>query len=155
MHNINLTKYFTDEQSMQLWAANLAKYVISGLSFGLTGEIGLGKTTFCRALIQELGVSEIINSPTFAWMETYATTHGLLHHVDLYRLEEPEQYYSLNLEEYVGKDIILVEWPEKSQKVLSWLDLHGKLDFLDSGRVFKLQAKSSFGEKILVEIQDT
>jgi tRNA threonylcarbamoyladenosine biosynthesis protein TsaE len=154
MTNEIINKVFNSEQDLQHWAKQAAIFFKVPLAFGLSGEIGMGKTTLFRALLQSLGVTEVIKSPTFTWLETYHTLQSTIHHVDLYRLEDDSQYYRLNLEEYLGNDLLLIEWPEKSQKVLSWLDLHGKLKFCKTGRIFELQSFTALGKKILLNLQD-
>jgi tRNA threonylcarbamoyladenosine biosynthesis protein TsaE len=79
------------------------------------GAMGVGKTTLIKALAEELGVEEAVQSPTFALVNEYRTSSGApLYHFDFYRLDDEEEAYDIGLEEYLdsGK-LCLIEWPEK------------------------------------------
>ncbi len=85
-----------------------------------SGEMGAGKTTFIQALCKELGVKEVVNSPTFALVNEYFTGDGSsLFHFDLYRINRQEELLDIGYEDYFysGK-LCLVEWPEKAPELL-------------------------------------
>lgn len=85
-----------------------------------TGEMGSGKTTLIKAMCSALGVSDEVNSPTFALVNEYQTEVGeAIYHFDFYRLNEPEEALDMGVEEYFDSGAIcLVEWPEKISKFL-------------------------------------
>lgn len=87
--------------------------------FAICGEMGVGKTTFIRALCRRLGVSEGASSPTYAIVHEYG--NGLtVFHLDLYRLRDAEEVMDLGLETYLdGPEYTFIEWPEKAEP---WLD---------------------------------
>lgn len=110
------------------------------LAFLLTlgGDLGAGKTTFCQGLGQGLGVAGDIVSPTFALAHEHPGPPDLFH-LDLYRLDSPEEFMAAGLDDYLGRPgLTVVEWPEKMPAGF-WpaerLDL--ALDFSGSGRLLR------------------
>lgn len=79
----------------------------------LEGEMGMGKTTFVRALCEELGVTDNISSPTFALVNEYRDAKDEpIYHFDFYRIKSEEEARDIGVEEYFySGDLCLVEWP--------------------------------------------
>jgi tRNA threonylcarbamoyladenosine biosynthesis protein TsaE len=95
-------------------ARRLAPHLEAGDVLTLRGPLGAGKTAFARALIQALGVTEDVPSPTFALVQGYARPNGPeIAHFDLYRLESPNDVWELGWDDVVDRDILLIEWPER------------------------------------------
>lgn len=90
--------------------------------FAFFGEMGAGKTTFINALCRTLGVEEdIANSPSFSIINEYRsdTTAELIHHFDLYRLENIEEAFDIGVEDYFDSGALcLLEWPERIEDLL-------------------------------------
>ncbi|MGJ8662298.1 MAG: tRNA (adenosine(37)-N6)-threonylcarbamoyltransferase complex ATPase subunit type 1 TsaE [Marinicella sp.] len=85
----------------------------------LEGDLGTGKTTFTQYLLAKCGVQGHVKSPTYTLYETYQSSDHKFIHMDLYRLTDPEELYFLGIEELLdGKQVMLIEWPEKGQGVL-------------------------------------
>ena len=86
----------------------------------ISGFLGAGKTTFIKAICEELGVEDVINSPTFAIVNEYRSATGeLIYHFDFYRINRLEEAYDFGYEEYFySGDLCLVEWPEKIEELL-------------------------------------
>lgn len=87
------------------------------------GEVGAGKTTFIRYLLQNLGVSQAIISPSFMLMQEYevrltSAKNAVLWHIDGYRVENESEIWELGIEEIAESSILCIEWPEK---ILSFL----------------------------------
>lgn len=94
----------------------------------LSGELGAGKTTFVQALAKELGVTNTVQSPTYVLMKSYQISYKnftRLVHIDLYRLEKPEELAALQLENYLNdpQALICIEWPERAGGLLPKPDL--------------------------------
>jgi tRNA threonylcarbamoyladenosine biosynthesis protein TsaE len=117
----------------------------------LSGELGAGKTTLAAALLLALGVTETVRSPSYALIETYTARGGEAVHLDLFRLQGPQELQQLGLRDYLdGRTLLLVEWPERAGEALPrpdltlWLEVRAG-DALD-GRYGHLEARSSVGE---------
>ncbi len=83
--------------------------------FALYGKMGAGKTTFIKAVCEELGVSDVITSPTFAIVNEYRsdTAGELIYHFDFYRIKKIEEVYDMGYEDYFDSGAVcFIEWPE-------------------------------------------
>lgn len=80
----------------------------------LYGDLGAGKTTLVKHLCQEWGVMEPVSSPTFSLVqEYYSPSKGILYHMDLYRLDRPQDLQQIGFEEYIESgNICMIEWPQ-------------------------------------------
>lgn len=100
-----------------LLAQGLAPLLGPGDTILLEGDIGAGKTHFCRALIQArlamVGRTEDVPSPTFTLVQVYEAEGVEIWHADLYRLTGPDEVAELGLDEAFGAAICLVEWPDR------------------------------------------
>lgn len=102
-------------------AQAVAKMLQPGDVIGLSGELGSGKTTFVRGLARGLGLEKgyIVSSPTFTWIHEYPCQKSMLYHIDLYRLEKPDDINSLDLSPCFEKGAIsVIEWFEKARGAL-------------------------------------
>ncbi|UCG74198.1 MAG: tRNA (adenosine(37)-N6)-threonylcarbamoyltransferase complex ATPase subunit type 1 TsaE [Chromatiales bacterium] len=121
-----------------------------GFTVWLQGELGAGKTTLVRALLQALGHAGRVPSPTYTLVEPYELPAGPAHHVDLYRLQDPAEAEYLGLAELpAAGGWLLVEWPERGAGFLPGPDLRVKLAVAGSGREAQLEAGSAAGAAAL------
>lgn len=81
----------------------------------LYGDLGAGKSTFCRTVIQTLLGDDhhIVPSPTFTLVQEYECAKGTIYHFDLYRLQNIEDLIELNIEEALQSGLCLIEWPDR------------------------------------------
>ena len=88
--------------------------------FAFFGPMGVGKTTFIKAVCNELGVVEIVTSPTFALVNEYQTNQGdVIYHFDFYRIEKIEEVYDFGYEDYFfSGNYCFIEWPDKIAEIL-------------------------------------
>lgn len=86
----------------------------SGLVLALSGDLGAGKTRLVKGLARGLGITARVHSPTFTLVNIYGGGRLCLYHLDLYRLESPEQIASAGLEEYLNPaGVTVIEWAER------------------------------------------
>jgi tRNA threonylcarbamoyladenosine biosynthesis protein TsaE len=88
--------------------------------FALYGAMGVGKTTFVKAICDEMGVEDTINSPTFSIVNEYHTPkEDIIYHFDFYRIEDVKEAYDFGYEDYFySKAMCFIEWPEKIESIL-------------------------------------
>ena len=88
--------------------------------FAFYGSMGAGKTTFIKAVCEELGVTDVVTSPTFAIVNEYtAADGGSIFHFDFYRIKKLEEVYDMGYEDYFYSDALcFIEWPELIDEVL-------------------------------------
>ena len=84
------------------------------------GKMGAGKTTFIKAICEELGVEDVITSPTFALVNEYTAGNGTpVYHFDFYRIKRLDEVYDMGYEDYFyGGNLCLLEWPELIEDIL-------------------------------------
>ena len=88
--------------------------------FAFYGSMGAGKTTFVKALCEAMGVTDTVNSPTFAIVNEYDTPSGRpIYHFDFYRIKRLAEVYDMGDEDYFyGRGLCFIEWPELIEELL-------------------------------------
>ena len=138
--------FLPDEAATQQLGASLGACLTGGLVIWLEGDLGAGKTTLARALIQSLGHQGPVKSPTYSLVEVYALSSLYLYHFDFYRFESPEEFLDAGLAEYFNAaSVCLVEWPEKGQPCAPSADVVCRLCWEGAGRRLVLEARSERG----------
>lgn len=92
-----------------------------GHVFAFYGKMGAGKTTFIKAVCEELGVDDVITSPTFAIVNEYqsATTGNVIYHFDFYRIKKLDEVFDMGYEDYFYSGALcFLEWPELIEDIL-------------------------------------
>lgn len=101
-------------------AKQFIKNMGNGNIFAFYGKMGAGKTTFIKAICEELGVEDVITSPTFAIVNEYTAKGGEpIYHFDFYRIKKIEEVYDLGYEDYFDSGhLCFLEWPELIEDLL-------------------------------------
>ena len=87
--------------------------------FAFYGKMGAGKTTFIKAICEELGVEDVITSPTFAIINEYESPDTTIYHFDFYRIKKLEEVYDMGYEDYFySGGLCFIEWPELIEELL-------------------------------------
>ena len=103
------------ETELRDWGKELGRSITPPLIVTLTGDLGAGKTTLAQSICVGYGVLDDITSPTYALVHEYQSPRSAVIHVDLYRLDSPEQLTNIGWDEIVvARALILVEWPERA-----------------------------------------
>lgn len=127
-----------DEAAVARLADEFARAVTPPLVIFLRGDLGAGKTTFARAYIHALGFPGYVKSPSYGLLEAYRAGGQTVLHLDLYRIENPEELEYLALRDlFDASAVLLVEWPDRGGDRLPAADL--VLDFGESDEIRFIQ----------------
>ena len=108
----------TGGDEMVSFAGRMSSILTGGGLVFLEGTLGAGKTTLSRGLIQALGHTGPVKSPTYTLVEEYDLPEGRVCHFDLYRLEKSEDAFELGIEELFIDGVSLIEWPDRLGSLL-------------------------------------
>ena len=117
MKTIQIKHLDTIREAAREFVANMDDRTV----FAFRGSMGAGKTTFIKAICEELGVEDVINSPTFAIINEYrsTTTGELIYHFDFYRINKLSVAEDIGTEDYFYSGALcFIEWPEKIEELL-------------------------------------
>jgi len=132
--------FLADAAATGDYGARLAGCLTPGLLVFLQGELGAGKTTLVRGLLRALGHRGAVKSPTYTLVESYRLPSFTVHHLDLYRLGDPEELEWLGIRDLLAGDALcLIEWPARGAGVLPAPDLVISLDYAGGGRRVRVE----------------
>jgi len=153
-----LIQYISDENAMCNFGKKLIDAICQvpnhkGITLYLNGELGAGKTTLSRGMIQGLGYQGNVKSPTYTLVEEYKISGKNIYHFDLYRLSDPEELEFMGIRDYFSENTIcLIEWAEKGAGLLSAPDLLVNIHYAEHARNIELIAKSETGRHIIEKL---
>ena len=121
-----------DEKATERLGMELAAMLMPGDVVTLSGPLGVGKTALARAILRAMGHEGDVPSPSFAIVQPYDELDPPVWHIDLFRIEEPEELEELGLDS-AGDSVLIVEWPERAGEA-AWPEaLRLALDFEQGG----------------------
>lgn len=142
-----------DESATVAFGNKLAAAITRGAVVYLHGDLGAGKTTFTRGVIQGLGHTGNVKSPTYTLVEPYELAEVSAYHFDLYRLADPEELEFMGIRDYFNDEAIcLVEWPEKGHGFIPQPDLDIELEYVDNKRQIHCVSRSEKGLELLKQL---
>ena len=113
----------------------LAGELAGGQVITLSGDLGAGKTTLVRGMLRGLGFEGRVKSPSYGLVETYDIDGFEIHHLDLYRLGDPEELDFIGIEDLIGPDsVLLIEWPERGKGRLPEASARVRIEHQGTGR---------------------
>jgi tRNA threonylcarbamoyladenosine biosynthesis protein TsaE len=133
----------SDEETIEL-GRTLARGLHGGELILLEGDLGLGKTVFAKGIAAGLGIApEDVTSPSFTLVQEYAGGRIPVFHVDLYRLEDPEELATIGIDEVLsGGGVVVVEWGERLPSYLRRGAIHVRFhDIGEGSRRIEIQAR--------------
>ena len=138
----NISFFLADENATVALAQCVATCLKPGMVIYLQGDLGAGKTTLVRGILNALGYSGRVKSPTYTLLEPYHIAELDLRHFDLYRLHDAAEWESAGFrDEFDGHNIFLIEWPERALGLIPQADI--KIEFEISGNQRKVEIHAS------------
>jgi tRNA threonylcarbamoyladenosine biosynthesis protein TsaE len=108
-----------DEPGLEAWGESVGRGIRRPAFLALRGALGAGKSVLARAIARGAGVRSAMPSPTYNLLFRYELPEGAVVHLDLYRLESPQEVWALGWQELGAEgDLVLVEWPERAEPLL-------------------------------------
>lgn len=142
-------RVLADEAAMVAFGSELAKASNGQGVVFLQGDLGMGKTTLCRGVLQAFGHTGAVKSPTYTLVEPYELAENMVYHFDLYRLADPEELEYLGIRDYFDNQALcLIEWPDKGAGILPKPDLTLSITVEGQGRRIEWQPETQFGQQL-------
>ena len=122
----------SNEEATRAFAARISRTLPKDLTIYLQGNLGVGKTTFVRFVLQSLGYEGLVKSPTYTLVESYEIASHKFFHFDLYRLTDPAELEYIGVRDYFEENAIrFIEWPERGMNCLPKADLALFFELID------------------------
>ena len=149
----NLSLHLADENATIALAQRLAARLKPGMVIYLRGDLGAGKTTLVRGMLNALGYGGRVKSPTYTLVEPYHAAGLDLRHFDLYRLRDEDEWEAAGFrDEFDGQNIFFIEWPENAQGLIPHADMEIAFEILEQGRNTEIHANTEIGKQCLKQL---
>jgi len=142
-----------DEDATIALGKRLAARLNPGMVIYLHGDLGAGKTTLVRGILNALGYAGRVKSPTYTLVEPYHTAGLNLRHFDLYRLHSDDEWEVAGFrDEFDGHNVFFIEWPENAHGLIPPADVEIDFEILPQGRKMEIHANTETGKQCLAQL---
>lgn len=143
-----------DENASAQLAGQFASVTLPPCVIYLKGDLGAGKTLFTRAYVHALGFEGYVKSPSYGLLETYEVEGQTVLHLDLYRIEDPEELEYLAIRDLFRRNtVLMVEWPDRGGALLPAADIVLEFDERGGDRFIRCFPMSSHGKVIAEKVK--
>ncbi|WKS96758.1 tRNA (adenosine(37)-N6)-threonylcarbamoyltransferase complex ATPase subunit type 1 TsaE [Gallibacterium anatis] len=153
----SLTLFLANEEATIALGQKLSRFLRSptqNFVIYLNGQLGAGKTTLTRAIIQAMGYNGNVKSPTYALVEEYHLSQKSIYHFDLYRLSDPEELEFIGFRDYFRENALcLLEWAEKGGDIIPQPDLLINIEYQEQTRQITLIANSNIAAQMICALK--
>ncbi|MBD1580751.1 tRNA (adenosine(37)-N6)-threonylcarbamoyltransferase complex ATPase subunit type 1 TsaE [Pseudoalteromonas sp. S16_S37] len=147
------SQHLADEAQTVAMGERLCKYIKNGAVLFLHGDLGAGKTTLSRGIVQGMGHTGKVKSPTYTLVEPYELEDVSIYHFDLYRLGDPEELEYMGIRDYFSPNAIcIIEWPQKGAGFIPSPDLNVEMAYDGEQRTVTVSANSERGQTIVMQL---
>ncbi|ASM52635.1 MULTISPECIES: tRNA (adenosine(37)-N6)-threonylcarbamoyltransferase complex ATPase subunit type 1 TsaE [Pseudoalteromonas] len=147
--------HLSDDIATVTMGNRIAAIIEQGAVIYLHGDLGAGKTTFTRGIVQGFGHTGKVKSPTYTLVEPYELERANVYHFDLYRLGDPEELEYMGIRDYFSAQAIcVVEWPEKGGEFIPVPDLNITLSYVGDERNIVINSASERGSVIIEKLNN-
>lgn len=154
----DFTLELPDEAATLKAGSKIASCLQPGCVVFMHGDLGAGKTTMVRGMLQGLGLQGKVKSPTYTLVEPYVFSRFNLYHFDLYRFTDENEWEAAGFRDYFNDaSVCVVEWPERAPHMLPEPDFEIKIALMTTraGRQLQLSARTAAAESCINQIMGT
>lgn len=160
-----MQRYLDGESATVAAGETLGRAMSTGAVVYLDGQLGAGKTTFCRGVLRAFGHLGPVKSPTYTLVEAYEelmvsteppkANPVSVYHFDLYRLGDPEELEYMGIRDYFDeRSVCLIEWPQRGKGFLPSADIMVSIEQQGAGRLLAVRGATLRGQQILAQLSE-